>query len=171
MLARSVRGLSLMAVIAALSLGIANRSLTAEKDSADKDSPKKAAADDGGAKAEGKTKGAKSKDDGGKGRLPPHYADLIDGDQRAKIYEIQAQHDPEIKKLKEALSAAVTKRDAAVAAVLTPTQQEKLAKLQAEDKGKKGKGKMDEKDDAKTASAEKPTKKKSAEPDDSKSEK
>jgi len=70
--------------------------------------------------------------------------------------------------LKDALNAAVAKRDAAIASILTPAQQEKLAKLQAEAKAKKAKAAMDEKDsDAKTASADKPAKNKPAEPAES----
>ncbi len=117
-------------------------------------------------------KAGKSKEDGLKGRLPPYYADLVDEEQRKKIYEVQAQHNPEIKKMKEALDAAVAKRDTAIASVLTPAQKDKLAKLQAEAQAKRAKPGMDPKDDdAKSASADKPAKKKPAEAADSKTEK
>jgi hypothetical protein len=125
------------------------------------------------AKAAGKEKGGKGKEAGG--RLPPYYADLVDGEQRAKIYAIQAEHDPSIKQLQTALKEAMAKRDAAIAAVLTPTQQEKLAKLQAEGKekrgGKEGKAPMDEKNATASAESGKKAAKKGAEPDEPKTEK
>lgn len=165
MLVHVRRVLLLSAAAAALCLGTAGRPIAAEKDSADKgaDTP---------AKSEGKVKGKGGKEkDPDKGRLPPYYADIIDGEQRTKIYEIQGQHDPEIKQLTAALRAATAKRDAAVLAVLTPPQQEKLTKLQEESKGKKGKGKMEEKEGTKTASAEDGAKKKTEDAPAAKAEK
>ena len=154
MFVRNVRGLPLLAVIAALLLGMANRSFAA-------DAPAKG-------KAAAKAKEEPAKAEPVKGRLPAHYADLpVDDEQRKKIYEIQAEHKAEIQKIQDALDAAKAKRDAAVFAVLTKPQQEKLAKLQADDKSKKSKADkadMDDKDkaDKDDDAAEKPAAKKKA---------
>jgi Spy/CpxP family protein refolding chaperone len=127
---RLARGLSLLLVAAGIILQCQLKtSLAAQKG--------EAAAGDASTETKGKGKG---KADSAHGRLPAHYADLVDAEQRAKIYDLQAQHEPEIKKLREALKAAVVKRDSAIADVLTPAQQKKLAALQAADAGKKGKG-------------------------------
>jgi hypothetical protein len=108
-----------------------------------KDAPAAAPAADPKAKAV-------AKDETPGGRLPPYYKGLVDDTQRAKIYAIQAEHDPGIKQLQASVKAATAKRDAAVLAVLTPAQQEKLAKLQAEAKTKKS---GDDNMDAKAAAA------------------
>jgi len=100
------------------------------------------AADDAAPKA--KAKAAKD-DDSPKGRLPAHYADLVDGEQKDKIYAIQAEYEPQIKQLQTALKEVTAKRDAAIAAVLTPAQQEKLAKVEADMKAKKKAKAMDDK--------------------------
>ncbi len=98
--------------------------------------PRLIAADNATAAPDKAAKG-KGRGDGPHGRLPPHYADLVNAEQKAKIYAIQAEHEPEIQKLETALKEARAKRDAAVAAVLTPAQQEQLAKLEAEGKAKR----------------------------------
>lgn len=89
------------------------------------------------AKAEGKAGKGKGARKEAAGRLPAFYADIVDGEQRTKIYAIQAEHDPAIRQLQASLKEAIAKRDAAVLAVLTPAQQEKLAKLEAEAKEKR----------------------------------
>jgi hypothetical protein len=124
-------------------------------------------------KGEGRVKGGKGKEAGG--RLPAYYADLVDGEQRAKIYAIQAEHDPGIKQLQVSLKEAMAKRDAAVAAVLTPAQQEKLAKLEAEAKekrvAKQTKPGVDEKNATASAESGKKAVKKEGDTDEPKVEK
>jgi Spy/CpxP family protein refolding chaperone len=94
--------------------------------------------------APAKEKKAKAKE--AHGRLPMFFDDLVDGEQRQKIYAIQAEHNPEIKKLNTALLEAKAKRDAAIEAILRPDQKEKLAKLQADAKAK-GKAAMNDDDE------------------------
>lgn len=158
-----LRAVSLLAVAVGLTLPSAiGKVLGADKEVA-------AAAD---SKAEGKADAKADAKDAGKakggrkeaaGRLPAFYADVVDGEQREKIYAIQAEHEPAIKGLQAALKEAMAKRDAAVAAVLSPAQQEKVAKLQAEAKQKratKEKASMDENDaTASTVSGKTPAKK------------
>ena len=89
-----------------------------------------------------------------RGPLPAYYDDLVNGEQRDRIYAIQKEHGAEIRKLNAALNEAKAKRDAAIEAVLRPEQKEKLAKLQAEAKTNKAKAAMDKNDkDAKPAEA------------------
>lgn len=127
-----VRGALLLAVAAGLIAPNYTRLSLADDAAAPAEAKKDKA--DGKAAREGKGKGGK-KDAGG--RLPPYYADVVDGEQRTKIYAIQAEHDPAIKQLQASLKEAMAKRDAAILAVLTPAQQEKLAKLEAEGKEKR----------------------------------
>ena len=71
------------------------------------------------------------------GRLPNHYADIVDEAQREKLYEIQAQFEPKLKQLRADLQAATAERDAALAKVLTPEQQAQVDKVKAEAKAKR----------------------------------
>lgn len=71
-----------------------------------------------------------------KGRLPNHYGEVISGDQRDKIYAIQAKYKDELEKLQAQLKALDAKIDAEIEAVLTPEQKEKVAKIAAEAKAK-----------------------------------
>jgi hypothetical protein len=64
-----------------------------------------------------------------KGRLPAHYADVVDDAQREEIYKVQAKHQPKIADLRKQLKEAVAKRDAEVRAVLTAEQQKKIDQL------------------------------------------
>jgi colicin import membrane protein len=83
-----------------------------------------------------KAKAAKA-EGAAKHQLPDYYADVVDNEQREKIYAIQAEYDPQIKSLTATLDALKAKRKAAYAAVLTPAQQEKVAKAEAEAKTKR----------------------------------
>jgi hypothetical protein len=74
-----------------------------------------------------------------KGRLPAHYAKLVDEPQRQRIYAIQAFYAPQIDDLKQQLDALLARRDAEVHAVLTPAQQRQLEMIVANGKGAKAK--------------------------------
>jgi hypothetical protein len=71
-----------------------------------------------------------------KGRLPEHYAAVIDDKQREEIYGIQATYAPQIEKLQAQLNAVLGKRNAEIRAVLTPEQQIKVDELTAAEKKK-----------------------------------
>jgi hypothetical protein len=64
-----------------------------------------------------------------KGRLPDHYAAVVDDKQREEIYSIQATYAPQIEKLQAQLDAVQGKRNAEIRAVLTPEQQQKVDAL------------------------------------------
>ena len=64
-----------------------------------------------------------------RGRLPAYYNQVIDGQQREKIYAIQQQYEPQIAKLKAELQALQDKLDAEVEGVLTPDQLTKVKEL------------------------------------------
>lgn len=72
-----------------------------------------------------------------KGKLPNYYSDVVSGEQREKIYAIQAKFAAEIEKLQEQLKALEAKVDAEVEAVLTPEQKDKVAKAAAASKTKR----------------------------------
>jgi hypothetical protein len=67
-----------------------------------------------------------------KGRLPAHYAKLVDDGQRERIYRIQAGYQAKIDALEAELQALAGKRDAEIRAVLTPEQLRRLDALIAE---------------------------------------
>ncbi len=91
-----------------------------------------------------------------KGRLPAYYADLVTGEQREKIYSIQAKHQEKIAELNAALLAATQAMNAEIESVLTPEQMDKLMAAQAEAAAKKKKNAAEKKAaaDAKQAAAE-----------------
>lgn len=64
-----------------------------------------------------------------RGRLPAYYNQVIDGQQRDKIYAIQQQYEPKINELKAELQALQDKLDAEVEGVLTPEQRTKVKEL------------------------------------------
>jgi len=67
-----------------------------------------------------------------RGRLPLYYGQVVSGDQRAKIYEIQKSHAPKIEALQAQLDALIKERDAEVESVLTDEQRKRVAELMAE---------------------------------------
>ena len=83
-----------------------------------------------------------------KGRLPPHYGQIVDEGQRQRIYRIQAGYNPKIEALQAELDVLVEQRDAEIRAVLSPEQQRRLdariAEAQAA-KAAKAEKKADEK--------------------------
>lgn len=75
---------------------------------------------------------AKKKAASPRGRLPAYYNQVVSGDQRKKIYDIQGSYAPKIEALQAQLDALVKERDAEVAAVLTDEQRKRVDELTAE---------------------------------------
>lgn len=97
------------------------------------------------AEAEAPVKKARAKANP-KGRLPAYYKDIVDEKQKAKIYEIQADFSAKIDALQEQLAKLNADRDAAVEAVLSPEQKDKLKKAKDEAAAKRKKpGKEEDK--------------------------
>jgi hypothetical protein len=72
-----------------------------------------------------------------RGRVPAYYSTVVDDRQREQIYAIQRRYFAPIEDLKAQLEALTEKRDAEVAAVLSPQQQAEVMRLQAEAKAKR----------------------------------
>lgn len=130
---------------------------------------KKAGADKAAGKTAEKAGEKKAKPeaaaDKAKGRLPNFYGKLgLNDEQKAKIYDVQAKHRPEVEKLEEQLKALKAKETTEIDAVLTAEQRTKLAELQTEaQKKREAKGaKSDEAASADEEPAEKPGKQKTA---------
>lgn len=66
-----------------------------------------------------------------KGRLPNYYADVVDGQQRELIYQIQAKFRPQIEKLEAELAALKADQDKEIEAILRPEQKKKVDELRA----------------------------------------
>lgn len=73
-----------------------------------------------------------------RGRLPAYFGEVIDSQQRDKVYDIQAKYTAEIKQLQDQIAKLEQQRDEAVQGVLTPEQAEKVKKLVDEGKAKRG---------------------------------
>lgn len=86
-----------------------------------------------------------------RGRLPPYYTQVVNGQQREKIYAIQQQYAPQIAELKAQLQALQDKQNSEVEAVLTPEQLATVKKLSDDAKAKRkaagGTAASDESDD------------------------
>jgi len=72
-----------------------------------------------------------------RGRLPNYYSQVVDQQQREKIYAIQREYKPKIDALKAQLAALTKERDDEVSEVLTPQQREKIEQLREEAKAKR----------------------------------
>ena len=79
-----------------------------------------------------------------RGRLPNYYGQVgLSGEQREKIYAVQATYAKEIGALRKQIAELESKRDSEVKAVLTEEQQKKVdelveaAKKRAEERRKK----------------------------------
>jgi hypothetical protein len=72
-----------------------------------------------------------------RGRLPAYYSQVVNGQQREKIYSIQQQYEPKITALKAELQAVQDKMNAEVEAVLTPDQLANVKKLNEDAKAKR----------------------------------
>jgi hypothetical protein len=77
-------------------------------------------------KAEKAPKTEKTEKKAAKGRLPPYYADIVSGEQREKIYAIQAKYDDQVKELNAQLAALAKKINDEIEEVLTDEQKEKV---------------------------------------------
>ena len=66
-----------------------------------------------------------------KGRLPAFFADFVSAAQRAEIYAIQADYDPQIEELQKTLAELRTQRDQEIDHVLTRTQLSKINRKRA----------------------------------------
>ena len=80
-----------------------------------------------------------------KGRLPPYFSDVVSGEQREKIYAIQAKYEDQIKDLNAQLAAIAKKQNDEIDAVLTAEQKEKIDAARAEAVAKKKKKSDDKK--------------------------
>ena len=121
------RSLSVSMLLAAMLLGIAHASAPA------KDPSSKAP----GAPAVKRQKKARQS----KGRLPNYYGGVVTEEQRQKIYDIQKEYNPEIRKLREQLKKLTADRDEKIDKVLTPEQREQIAELKQAAKEKRKKAK------------------------------
>ena len=74
---------------------------------------------------------AKKKADS-KGTLPAYYGDVVSGEQREKIYAVLAKYKDKIAKLKLEVDTLEAERNKEIEAVLTPDQQQKVAKAKTE---------------------------------------
>ncbi len=67
-----------------------------------------------------------------RGRLPNYYRTVVDRQQRAKIYAIQAQYSGQLEDLLEQIEQLKAKQNAEIEAVLTPEQRAEIAKIAQE---------------------------------------
>jgi hypothetical protein len=88
-----------------------------------------------------------------KGRLPAYFADVVSGEQREKIYSIQAKYADQIKDLNEQLEALDKKQNDEIDAVLTAEQKAKIDAARAEAAAKKKKKSDDKKKSQTTTEA------------------
>ena len=72
---------------------------------------------------------APAEPEGFEGRLPRYYASLVDNEQRAAIYQIQAKYHQEITALVEQLNALKKTEAEAIENVLTASQRKQLLEL------------------------------------------
>src|SRR5262245_27953748 len=86
---------------------------------------------------EKKTDKAKVVKDEAKGRLPAYYKDVVNDEQRTKIYEIQAKYADQIDALQSQLEGLRKKQTDEIEAVLTKEQRDKVAALKAAADAKK----------------------------------
>lgn len=69
-----------------------------------------------------------------RGRLPVFYSQVVSGDQREKIYQIQAKYAPEMDELVEKLVELRNQMQEEVQGVLTPEQLARIEELREEAK-------------------------------------
>jgi hypothetical protein len=67
-----------------------------------------------------------------RGRLPVYYSQVVNEEQRLKIYAIQAQHMQKIADLRAQLATALKAMNSEVETVLTDEQREKVDQLAKE---------------------------------------
>jgi hypothetical protein len=71
-----------------------------------------------------------------RGRLPPHFGQVVTEEQRQRIYAIQKEYADRIAFLKTQLEALEGERDARVYGVLTPPQRQQLEMLKRQSPSK-----------------------------------
>lgn len=81
-------------------------------------------------KAEAKTEEA-ADDKEPSGRLPAHYKEIVTPDQKEKIYAVQIEFNKKIEALAEQIKKLQADRAAAIEALLTAEQKQKLAAAKA----------------------------------------
>jgi hypothetical protein len=59
-------------------------------------------------------------------RLPPHYAGVVNDEQRQEIYRLQEEYKPKIKAMQAELNATKNELNEKIAAVLTADQKRKI---------------------------------------------
>jgi len=75
-----------------------------------------------------------------RGRLPAYYGEVIDNQQREKIYDIQSRILQQISQLQQQIAQLEQQRDAEVVAVLTAEQAAKVKELTEAAKAKRLEG-------------------------------
>lgn len=71
-----------------------------------------------------------------RGRLPPHFGQVVNEEQRQRIYAIQREYAARIDVLKAQLEAIEAERDARVYSVLTPPQRQRVEMLKRQSQTK-----------------------------------
>ena len=79
----------------------------------------------------------KAKAKKGRHRLPHYFRDVVDDEQREKIYKIQDEYRPKIETLRAELQALLKERNEKIEALLTPEQKRQIAQARAEAKAKR----------------------------------
>ena len=79
-----------------------------------------------------KPDGLKAKRRGNAGRLPPHFASIVDSRQRQAIYEIRTRVASELEQLEKQLDALRHSEMAEIEGVLTADQRTQLESLRAQ---------------------------------------
>jgi hypothetical protein len=101
-----------------------------------------------------------------KGRLPAQYGKIVNEAQREAIYKLQSAFAAKKEALEKQLAALKAEEDAAIEAVLTPEQKQKLAARREEAKAAREKRAAERKaaagEDENAKPAEKPAAKKAA---------
>ena len=72
-----------------------------------------------------------------RGRLPNFYTQVVNGEQRETIYNIQSKFTPQIEKLEAEIEALKAKMNEEVEKVLTPEQKKRVDDLRAEAEAKR----------------------------------
>ena len=80
-----------------------------------------------------------------RGRLPAYYSEIVTGEQREKIYEIQSKYQEQITELTQQLADLVKQQNDEIESVLNEEQKAQLKKAQADGAAKKKKKAMDKK--------------------------
>jgi hypothetical protein len=89
--------------------------------------------------------GQDAKEKKAKGRLPAYYADIVNDDQKTKIYAIQSKYAKKLESLNEQLLEVTKQQNSEIEDVLTADQKEKVKKAQEEGTAKKKKAAADKK--------------------------